>query len=65
MNEEQIKEILDIPWNLLPDDIRQWARDNGHVLRESLDESGNPTGATYRGGWREKYVEKLTNESTN
>ena len=66
---ERIKEILGRPWNLLPDDIRQWARDNGHVIREDLDENGGITGALYRGGWQEKYIEqyieKLTNEPTN
>lgn len=50
----QIQE-LDKPWNLLPPEVKQWARDNGYIIRES----NNGSGATYYGNLKDDYIKQL------
>ena len=50
--EEQLKEFLDRPWNLLPYDIRKWVRDNGYVIRENYDENSKFLSSIVKADWR-------------
>lgn len=44
---------LERPWHLLPEDIKQWVRDNGFVVRETKK------GGTVFSDWKTHY--KLAN----
>jgi len=56
--EEQLKEFLDRPWNLLPSDIRKWVRDNGDVIRENYDEKSKFLSSIVKADWRGGYIEQ-------
>lgn len=48
-------EDIDKPWALLPEHVKQWARDNGYVIRENESR----TGGTVYTEWQTKYLEYL------
>ena len=47
-----VEHVLNLPWAKLPEEIKQWIRDNGFVIHEN----DGKTGAAVNAKWKEVYV---------
>lgn len=49
------KETLELPWKLLPIEVKQWVKDNGYLLTGDIDTNS----AKYYSEWRNAYCKKF------